>query len=155
MKRELERTKALLFFLGIFFGSPLDASEQIDLANLGHAMLGVETKEGVYYIVRRSEDEQRLLLEKYGAGALRSGHKNFMLIPAISPDSDCALLHVIKDDPEFSNHPISQVGGFLDQCSCAWFDLTGRRQSDGGSGDNLDIAPHRFLEKEVVIIGAK
>src|SRR5690554_3773911 len=106
-----------------------------------------------YYIVRRSTEKQKILIKRYGPTNLRSGHKNFMLIKAVSPDSDCALAYVSKGNCEYAHHPIYKIGGFLDLCSCAWFDLTGRRQSEDCPGSDVEIAPHQFLHDEVVVIG--
>jgi len=135
------------------FFQPSAAEEQIDLSRLGHGMMGLDIPGGPYYIIRRSIEEQEIIIKKYGPTDLRSEHRNFILIKAMSPDSDCALLHVVKGNEEYSHHPVSKTGGFVDLCSCAWFDLTGRRQSESCPGSDVEIAPHKFLHDEVVIIG--
>ena len=129
------------------------AEQKIDLNRLGHGMMGIDVPGGPYYIVRRSSEEQEILVRRHGQENLRSGHQSFMLIKAVSPDSDCALLHVVKGNIEYAHHPISKTGGFLDLCSCAWFDLAGRRQSESCPGSDVEIAPHYFLHDEVVVIG--
>jgi hypothetical protein len=143
----------LLTWVSVVFA--FDAGERIDLGKLGHGMMGIDVPGGPYYIIRRSNEEQEMLVKKYGQENLRSGHKNFILIKAKSPDSECALLHVVKGNKEYAHHPISSTGGFLDLCSCAWFDLTGRRQSTSCPGKDVEIAPHKFLHDEVVIVGGK
>ena len=129
------------------------AIETIDLSKLGHQMMGVDIPGGPYYIIRRSKEEQLILIAKYGEGNLRSGHNNFILIEPRSPDSGCAVLHVIKGNTEWDHHPVYKQGGFVDLCSCAWFDLTGRRQSRECTGVDLNIAPHKFINDETVILG--
>ena len=136
-----------------FFSFSLYGAEQIDLSKLGHGMMGVDIPGGPYYIVRRSAEEQAILINKYGKDNLRSKHANFMLIEARSPDSECALLHVTKGNQEWLHHPIYDTGGFVDLCTCAWFDLTGRRQSKECQGNDVQEAPHYFLKDEIVILG--
>jgi hypothetical protein len=153
MKRGSMGIVILALIVGISFTQSSVAEEQIDLSKLGHGMMGIDIQGGPYYIIRRSDEEQKILVNRYGETNLRSGNKNFMLIKAVSPDSECALLHVIKGNKEYANHPVSKTGGFLDLCSCAWFDLTGRRQSKECPGSDIEIAPHNFLHDEVVVIG--
>ncbi|WP_347333029.1 hypothetical protein [Marinimicrobium locisalis] len=153
MKGRAMRGAFFALLAGISIALPSSAEEQFDLSRLSHGMMGVDIPSGPYYIIRRSIEEQEILVKKYGQKNLRSGHKDFMLIKAVSPDSDCALAHVEKGNSEYAHHPIYEIGGFLDLCSCAWFDLTGRRQSESCPGSDLEIAPHQFLHDEVVVIG--
>lgn len=145
---------ALFALAAMTFVQPCNAEIQVDLSKLSHGtMMGIDIPGGPYYIVRRSAEEQKILINRYGQDNLRSGHTNFMLIKAESPDSDCFLSHVAKGDNEYARHPIQRIGGFMDPCSCAWFDLTGRRQSECCSESDLEVAPHKFLHDEVVVIG--
>ncbi|MET0014795.1 MAG: hypothetical protein ABW088_14185 [Sedimenticola sp.] len=148
-------TTIIMLLAGISISLASGASVRVDLNKLGHGMMGINVPGGPYYIIRRSDEEQKILINKYGEENLRSGHNNFILIKAVSPDSECALLHVVKGSKEYEHHPISSTGGFLDLCSCAWFDLTGRRQSKNCHGKDVEIAPHRFLYDEVVIVGGE
>ncbi|BFM22088.1 hypothetical protein [Gilvimarinus japonicus] len=146
----------LLAALCILFAISANLSAEtieIDLSKLEHGVLGLDIEGGPYYIIRRSAEEKSILIREYGEQHLRSGHSDFMLIQAVSPDSTCALLHVKKGTKKYSNHPVSLSGGFLDLCSCAWFDLTGRRKSENCSGPNITPAPHSFLQNEVVRVG--
>jgi hypothetical protein len=127
--------------------------EEIDLSKLENGMMGVNILGGPYYIIRRTPEETNLLIKKYGVGNLRSGNKDFILIKAKSPDSDCNVAYVAKGDQEWVNHPIYREGGFVDVCSCSWFDLSGRRRSQKCPGSDLEIAPHKFLHGDVVLIG--
>lgn len=153
MDKRKTQAAFLAFLVGMLTSTPCNAEMQIDLSVLDHGMMGIDIPGGPYYIIRRSVEEQELLVDEYGEENLRSEHKSFVLIKAVSPDSDCALLHVVKGSEEYIHHPISKTGGFLDLCSCAWFDLTGRRQSKKFPGSDLEIAPHEFLHDEVVVIG--
>ncbi|MCK4743463.1 MAG: hypothetical protein KAT25_06565 [Sulfuriflexus sp.] len=155
MKNNMHKTKLISIFILLVISSTslLAETVKVDLSKLGHGMLGVDIKGGPYYIIRRSVEETKLLIKKYGKNNLRSGNPNFMLIEATSPDSKCALLHVIKGNKEYSNHPVSLTGGFLDLCSCAWFDLTGRRISSNCPGSDINPAPHVFITDKVVLVG--
>lgn len=150
------RILKLLLFLTVNFVGHVAAKEtiEVNLAKLDEgSFIGVDIEGGPYYIVKRSPEELELLTSTYGENNLRSEKNKFVVVEATSPDSGCAVVYIPKGSKKLCGHPVSEVGGFVDMCSCAWFDLTGRRKSYECPGKDMEIAPHKFLDDTVVVVG--
>nr|CAP47591.1 putative integron gene cassette protein [uncultured bacterium] len=128
---------------------------EVDLSHMEPEQLYVvDTKGGPYHIAMRSEEQVRVLRERYGAGGLRSKDERFFLVRAVGPTTGCVLGYVVPSDKRWRDRVPESFVGFVDVCSCAEYDLTERLVAPNCSAPlELEVPPHEYLEEFRIMVG--
>lgn len=119
------------------------------------------------YVVRRSQEMLDRLSEvvpflrdpesenieqqpEYATNAFRSRKPEFLVVEGRCTHLGCAPL------PEFQVGPAPDwYGGFFCPCHGSRFDMAGRVYKGVPAPDNLVVPPYRFIQPDVIMIGAE
>lgn len=84
---------------------------------------------------------------------LRSVSADYLVVWGYSPDSGCELTYVSSTATnEWEGYSIQGLGGFVDKCSGAEYDLSGRKLSGRNEGPNRLTIPRHTITNGVIVI---
>ena len=126
-------------------------------------LLKVSVHNSPVFIVYRRPNEIDVLRKQYAkvkapvpgcekcAPSLRSISPDYLVVWGNSPSSKCALTYASSTAKDWAGHAVSGRGGFVDQCSGAEYDLSGRKLMGPKTAPKELEIPHHILREGIIV----